>query len=189
MATLVSDLPVYPDNSSKARAESSAANATDSNALHSREGRIGVLSHSARTLLAFVIIFCSLIPLMVILIPLDENTTTAGQGIAVIAASVLTLVGSIYGMWLGIVSSVKRLHDLNKSGWFYLLFLIPVIGTFYYLFVSLKRGDETDNKFGKPSVISSREKIAGYVGMGFILMTVAFTIISSLADIQSILGA
>lgn len=47
-----------------------------------------------------------------------------------------------------VIQSIKRLHDLNKSGWYYLLFIIPVVNIilgFYLLFVD---GTTTSNTYG-----------------------------------------
>ena len=47
---------------------------------------------------------------------------------------------------------VRRLHDTNKSSWFLALFLIPVFGQLALLWMLLKKGQPTENKFGKPRI-------------------------------------
>ena len=42
---------------------------------------------------------------------------------------------------------VRRLHDVNRSGWWYLL-IITIIGCIPLIYWSLRRGDEGDNRFG-----------------------------------------
>jgi uncharacterized membrane protein YhaH (DUF805 family) len=42
----------------------------------------------------------------------------------------------------------RRLHDINKSGWWQLLFLIPIIGPLVLLFFFVSKGDEGENRFG-----------------------------------------
>jgi uncharacterized membrane protein YhaH (DUF805 family) len=44
--------------------------------------------------------------------------------------------------------SVRRLHDVNKSGWFYLLFLIPLVGAIILLVWGCTKGTAGDNRFG-----------------------------------------
>ena len=39
----------------------------------------------------------------------------------------------------------RRLHDLNKSGWMQLLWLIPVFGWAYLIYVLAQPGDAVDN--------------------------------------------
>ena len=46
-----------------------------------------------------------------------------------------------------IAVSVRRLHDIGKSGWWYLLSLIPIIGPLVLLFFAVLDSDE-DNAFG-----------------------------------------
>lgn len=43
---------------------------------------------------------------------------------------------------------IRRLHDLNLSGWFFLIALIPYIGGLALLFLFCIPGDAEDNKFG-----------------------------------------
>lgn len=55
---------------------------------------------------------------------------------------------------LAIIFMIKRLHDINLSGWWSIAFLvlsaIPVIGMLAYLFLYLKPGDTETNRFGPP---------------------------------------
>lgn len=46
---------------------------------------------------------------------------------------------------------VRRLHDLNKSGWFLLLGLIPLVGAIILIVFFVQKGTEGDNNFGSPS--------------------------------------
>ena len=43
--------------------------------------------------------------------------------------------------------TVRRFHDVNKSGWWYLLFF-TIIGIIPILYWFVQKGDETDNRFG-----------------------------------------
>jgi len=47
---------------------------------------------------------------------------------------------------VGIV--VRRLHDVGKSGWFYLIILIPLIGFIWILVLFCTDGVKEDNKWG-----------------------------------------
>ena len=44
--------------------------------------------------------------------------------------------------------SVRRLHDINKSGWALLVFLIPFIGQIILIIWWAKKGDANDNQYG-----------------------------------------
>ena len=43
---------------------------------------------------------------------------------------------------------VQRLHDMNKSGWFSLFFLLPLLNIFTTLFLLALPGDKEENKYG-----------------------------------------
>lgn len=47
-----------------------------------------------------------------------------------------------------IALGVRRLHDFNASGWWYLLVLIPVVNIVLMLVLLFKRGTEGINRFG-----------------------------------------
>lgn len=44
--------------------------------------------------------------------------------------------------------SVRRLHDINKSGWYLLIGLIPLVGEIILIVWWAKVGDTTENQFG-----------------------------------------
>jgi uncharacterized membrane protein YhaH (DUF805 family) len=48
----------------------------------------------------------------------------------------------------GIAVSVRRLHDIGKSGWYFLLAFIPCVGGIILLIFDLTPGDTGDNEFG-----------------------------------------
>jgi uncharacterized membrane protein YhaH (DUF805 family) len=55
-------------------------------------------------------------------------------------------------VWPAVVISIKRWHDRDKSGWWVLVSLIPVIGWLWALIENgLLRGDAQPNRFGPPS--------------------------------------
>ena len=70
----------------------------------------------------------------------------AGASLGVL--SVLPMV-LLIGLFVpSIAVSVRRLHDLDKSGWWILIILIPLIGGLVLLWWSCKRGTEGQNMFG-----------------------------------------
>ncbi len=55
---------------------------------------------------------------------------------------------NILMLWPIIATSVKRLHDLNKSGWWFLYHLIPFVGSlFLEIFLSFTPGTKEKNKY------------------------------------------
>ncbi|MCI5210553.1 MAG: DUF805 domain-containing protein [Candidatus Electrothrix sp. ATG2] len=43
---------------------------------------------------------------------------------------------------------VRRLHDTNRSGWWVLIGLVPVIGWIVLVFFSVQKGTEGENQYG-----------------------------------------
>jgi uncharacterized membrane protein YhaH (DUF805 family) len=46
---------------------------------------------------------------------------------------------------------IKRLHDLNKTGWLYLLGLVPIVNFFFAIYLIVWKGTEGDNRYGAPN--------------------------------------
>lgn len=65
--------------------------------------------------------------------------------------SLISLVSFAYSCAILLPSigiAVRRLHDVNTSGWVLLAGFIPFIGLVYVIYLLAKKGDEADNKFG-----------------------------------------
>jgi uncharacterized membrane protein YhaH (DUF805 family) len=48
----------------------------------------------------------------------------------------------------GFALAVRRMHDLGKSGWFLLVFLIPFIGGLWLLILLCSEGEQGTNQYG-----------------------------------------
>ena len=60
------------------------------------------------------------------------------------------LVVSLLTMIPGFMLCLRRLHDINKSGWFLLLAFIPIIGGLVLLVWFCQEGSTEANDFGPP---------------------------------------
>lgn len=64
-------------------------------------------------------------------------------------AVMAVLIGFYFYTFVATVTaSVRRLHDHDKSGWFYLLAMIPLIGWIFFLIMMLTPGTPGDNNYG-----------------------------------------
>ena len=61
----------------------------------------------------------------------------------------------------GLAVSVRRLHDTDRSGWLYLLFLIPLAGPIIHLVFMLEDGTPGENRYGPNPKAESGWNIAG----------------------------
>ena len=48
----------------------------------------------------------------------------------------------------GIAVGVRRLHDLGRSGWFFLLVLIPIVGWIILIIWFVTAGNDDENQWG-----------------------------------------
>lgn len=69
------------------------------------------------------------------------TTTEDGAGILVTVYILAMIIPNIS-------VSVRRLHDLGKSGWLYLINLIPFIGAIFFLVLMCTDGIRGNNNFG-----------------------------------------
>ena len=70
----------------------------------------------------------------------------------VIGASLLGSIWSLATLLPSLGVSVRRLHDLDKSGWWLLLGFIPLIGALVLLYWFCQPGTPGDNRFGPPQI-------------------------------------
>ena len=56
-------------------------------------------------------------------------------------------------LWVDFYSDIKRLHDVDKSGWWALIMLIPLVNLCLGIYLLFAKGTEGSNRFGE-AVIS-----------------------------------
>lgn len=71
---------------------------------------------------------------------------------ALFGAQVLGTIVALALLIPGIAVGVRRLHDLDKSGWWMLLVLIPLIGALVLIFFFVQKGTDGANRFGPDPV-------------------------------------
>ena len=49
-------------------------------------------------------------------------------------------------------ATVRRLHDIDKSGWYILIGLIPILGWIYMIVILSRKGTNGSNRFGEQPV-------------------------------------
>ena len=85
---------------------------------------------------------------------IDALLGTLGSGMGV------GLLSGIYGLAILIPSlavTVRRLHDIDRSGWWILIGLVPLIGVIVLLVFALLDGTPGDNRYGpNPKGATSR---------------------------------
>jgi uncharacterized membrane protein YhaH (DUF805 family) len=74
------------------------------------------------------------------------------EQVMIVSGGVTGAVWSIVGVlafWISLAAGVKRWHDRNKSGWWMLIILVPVIGSLWYLIeCGFPKGTTGPNTYG-----------------------------------------
>ena len=63
------------------------------------------------------------------------------------AWTLLSLPPSLFVMIASLALSVRRLHDIDRSGW-WVMIPLTIIGIFVLIYWFCKRGEEGENRFG-----------------------------------------
>lgn len=65
-----------------------------------------------------------------------------------IIAYILMVLFSLALIVPSLALTVRRLHDTNKSGWFWFINFVPAVGGLIMLYFMILEGDKTENPFG-----------------------------------------
>lgn len=123
-----------------------------------RLGRVRYLAYSALSSIALGVLLMLMVGMDALAL---SGTGELGAGMPVfsILAIVLYYVASVV---IGVILGVRRLHDLDKSGWFWLLFLVPIVNIGMAIYVLFFPGSPEANRFGaKPQPNTALTWIAG----------------------------
>ena len=72
----------------------------------------------------------------------------AGSMQFAVVGGTFTMIWSLINLLPGLAVAVRRLHDLDKSGWWLLIGLIPLVGAIILLVWFCSRGTGGANRFG-----------------------------------------
>ncbi|AOA57129.1 DUF805 domain-containing protein [Acinetobacter larvae] len=75
------------------------------------------------------------------------------------------------------ICQIKRLHDLNASGWLSLCSFIPYGNVLFELYLIFAKGSANSNHFGEPRPSKPWEKIAAYL---YVIAVITATIAMSM---------
>lgn len=105
------------------------------------EGRARRQEYWMFVLFNLIIMFVLYIPMIIGAAMESQVITMIGAGLVVIYA-LAVLVPSIAVV-------VRRLHDQDKSGWYYFVGLIPLIGGIWLLILMITEGTSGPNQYGE----------------------------------------
>jgi uncharacterized membrane protein YhaH (DUF805 family) len=103
---------------------------------------------------------------------------TSGPGLIVIF---LLLVSFVFSL----IFFIRRLHDIDMSGWFSLLAIIPLINILFGIFVLVKKGTEGNNRFGSSRATPMWEKVLGIIALILIVLYVILVVGSIIISLMA----
>lgn len=101
--------------------------------------------------LLFYIVVVVITTYLDILLGLGGSATGTQSGASVgfnVNFGVITIIFMLAVLVPNLAVAVRRLHDLDKSGWLLLIGLIPFLGGLYLLFLFTQPGTAGPNRFG-----------------------------------------
>lgn len=134
---------------------------------YSANGRFGRLAYLGRSMgltLMFILAFAGLGLIGFVIykvLGLDPSQDSTLNSILMLIGGVAAL--AIYGffIYLTIIVGIRRLHDLNRTGWMYLLLFVPLVGFIFALYMIFAAGTPGENDYGLPYKTQSWEKFCG----------------------------
>jgi len=66
---------------------------------------------------------------------------------------------AIFIFVLGLAVTVRRLHDVGKSGWMMMIALLPVVGTVWLLVLLTTNSQTEENEYGKSPKLNENEEL------------------------------
>jgi len=138
--------------------------------IFSARGRLGRARYFVyNVIMGFVIMLIQ----MVLQGGIMASAQMGGDPSAMLGTSLFIILPlAIAAFVLSVMWGVQRLHDLDKSGWLYLLMLVPLVNLIFYLYLLFAPGTPGPNRFGNPPPPNSTAVLvtAWVLGTLYVLM-------------------
>lgn len=139
--------------------------------IFSLKGRIGRLRYMGYTWLLMIICGFAIGFIAAVAVPALAGSGKPGAGFAIF---MIVLYGPVIAVSL--IMAMRRLHDLNNSGWLSLLSLVPFVNIFFGLYLLFAPGTNGRNSYGPmPS------KNPSWLWAAIFLPFIAFGILAAIA--------
>ena len=129
-----------------------ADEATDLTPFYSARNRFGRLSYLTWTMATMIAFVLTIGPI---------GAFAGGAGFGDIAAVVVFMLYIPLFVLLTIYG-IRRLHDFNRSGWWWLFYLVPVANLVLSLVLLFAPGTSGTNRYGPARVTPGWERVLGY---------------------------
>ena len=99
---------------------------------------------SSRSEYWWATLFASLVS---IFLQFPQAMLAQAESVLALVVMIIILVFSLFMVIASFAVLVRRLHDVNRSGWWFLIYF-TIIGIFVLLYWYVQKGDEADNRYG-----------------------------------------
>lgn len=120
----------------------------DTTPFYKASGRIGRVRFFAYTMM---LVLCIMVVMFVVGILGAILLPILGESIGAVLGVILMVTIWASMVYVNFAPSIRRLNDLNKTGWISLLHLVPLVNILLWLYLSFARGDEGVNDYGAPA--------------------------------------
>ena len=129
-------------------------------------GRFNRLSYIAWFGLLHILVTIAVVAFSVFFGILNVNTFHLSQhamkSLSGLGELTYFLLSCVYCYAIAIII-IRRFHDRNRSGWFILLLIIPVLQFFTMIYLLCARGEHGTNRFGSPRPSIFIEKLIAWL--------------------------
>lgn len=129
-------------------------------------GRISRITFIAWNIALSMLLMLPLLAISLLIPNLNENALELMLSDNIALFILLFLIIYIPFLYFSIIFSIKRLHDINQSGWLYLLSFVPLINVIFALYVVFASGTTGPNKFGEQRAPKTWESVVTWVIVG-----------------------
>lgn len=118
--------------------------------IFSPSGRIGRLRYLAYGT-AMALVSYAVMGVAIFLLGASPGAGDGAAGGFMMANGLISIVALVFAF----IWAIKRLHDLDKSGWLSVLMIVPLVNLILVLFLLFARGTPGGNRYGPPPVANT----------------------------------
>jgi uncharacterized membrane protein YhaH (DUF805 family) len=103
---------------------------------------------------------------------------TSGAGLVLLAIFLVSFI-------ITIIFFIRRLHDIEMSGWLSALLVIPLVNLIFGIYVLVKKGTEGVNRFAPARATPKWERILGIIALVILVLYLVVVIGSIIVAIMA----
>jgi uncharacterized membrane protein YhaH (DUF805 family) len=81
-------------------------------------------------------------------------------------------------LYFSIIFTIRRLHDLNHSGWFTVLIAIPLLNLLFFFYLACAKGNASVNHYGSVQPLHRWEK---FLATLYVLLSIYLLVVLAIA--------